>query len=321
MATDRRADGFGNALGFTPSTAITQYLYTQQYYDLINNTYYDWARNYDPMTGMFDQADYGYSGSLADPMTDLPYTFTGGDPINLSDLSGHDFGLASFDISFSIQAQLSSIDISMGSSMQLALQGVLTGATESEVLTEFVAGQLFGAAAIAAAPALEFAGGFIGTFGKLDVVQDFFTAFKSVLAGVNIETTMTADDANAAFIARNMAGPYMAGTLVAEGRTTVAEQFVRVYNIAANAGREGSFMTSLSQIRGMTAEQIQQALALPYLPADFSYVDVPVGTLIRVGRVGPNFGGVGGALQVQLMQRIGDAAFSGGGSISILIGL
>ena len=80
-------------------------------------------------------------------------------------------------------------------------------------------------------------------------------------------------------------------------------------------------MTSLSQIRGMTAEQIQQALALPYLPADFSYVDVPVGTLIRVGRVGPNFGGVGGALQVQLMQRIGDAAFSGGGSISILIGL
>ena len=98
-------DGFGNALGFTPSTAITQYLYTQQYYDLASNTYYDWARNYDPATGLFDQADYGYSGSLANPMTDLPYMFAGGDPINLLDPTGH-FGLTDVTVSFSINLAL-----------------------------------------------------------------------------------------------------------------------------------------------------------------------------------------------------------------------
>ena len=109
LATDRRADGFGNALGFTPSTAITQYLYTQQYYDLFNNTYYDWARNYDPMAGMFDQADYGYSGSLSNPMSYLPYTFTGGDPINLSDFNGHDFSLTSVVMNIAIGSMLSAI--------------------------------------------------------------------------------------------------------------------------------------------------------------------------------------------------------------------
>jgi hypothetical protein len=77
---------------------------------LINNTYYDWARNYDPMTGMFDQADYGYSGSLADPMTDLPYTFTGGDPINMLDLNGHDFSLGEVSVDVSIDVTIDSVE-------------------------------------------------------------------------------------------------------------------------------------------------------------------------------------------------------------------
>ena len=101
-------DGFGNALGFTPSTAITQYLYTQQYYDLASSTYYDWGRNYDPATGMFDQADYGYSGSLADPMSYLPYAFTGGDPVNMLDLNGHDFSLTDTIASLAINSVLTS---------------------------------------------------------------------------------------------------------------------------------------------------------------------------------------------------------------------
>ena len=109
-----RAHFFGDALGFTPSTALTQYLYTQQYYDLVNNTYYDWARNYDPMTGMFDQRDYGYSGTLTDPMTDLPYTFTGGDPVNMLDLNGHAFSMpdvmASIDVEEDIDASQATAD-------------------------------------------------------------------------------------------------------------------------------------------------------------------------------------------------------------------
>ena len=322
-------DGFGNALGFNAATALTTYLYSSMPFDAASGNYYDHARFYDSGTGGFTQADYGYSGSLNNPMSDLPYMFAGGDPINMLDLSGHAFGLVSFDVSFSFQAQLSSIDISAGSSMQLALQGVPTGATESEVLTEFVAGQLFGAAAFAAAPALEIAGGFIGSFAKLEVVQDFFSAFKSVLSGINIDATMTSDEANAAYIAAEvsqgknaaeLADPFMADTLVAQGRTSAAQQFVRVYNPAADAKLPGAFMTTLSQIRGMTAQQIREALALPYLPTDFTYVNVPVGTMVRVGRVAPSFG-AGGALQVQLLQEIDLSNFTGGGPISGLLGL
>ena len=107
-------DSFGNALGFTPSSAITPYLYTQQYYDQFSSTYYDWARNYNPITGEFTQADYGNYGSLADPMSGLPYSFTGGDPINLSDLNGHDFSIAEV-----------AIDMAINSIMTSAISGVV----------------------------------------------------------------------------------------------------------------------------------------------------------------------------------------------------
>ena len=105
-------DGFGNALGFTISSAITPYLYTQQYYDQFSSTYYDWARNYNPSTGEFTQADYGYSGSLSNPMTDLPYTFTGGDPINMLDPSGH-FGIVSVVVDFSLSLAVDVRDIAV----------------------------------------------------------------------------------------------------------------------------------------------------------------------------------------------------------------
>ncbi len=139
LATDRRADGFGNALGFTPSTAITQYLYAQQYYDLTNNTYYDWARNYDPTTGLFDQRDYGYSGSLNDPMSSLPYMFTGGDPINLSDLNGHGFSISETLGAMAINLTLDAIDIA-----------------ETVDITKTIGNALFPAPVISAAQVPEF---------------------------------------------------------------------------------------------------------------------------------------------------------------------
>ena len=99
-------DAFGNALGFNASTALTSYLYSSMSFDPASNNYYDDARFYTPGTCLFDQRDYGYSGSLADPMTDLPYTFTGGDPVNMLDLNGHDFSIASALAVVSISATL-----------------------------------------------------------------------------------------------------------------------------------------------------------------------------------------------------------------------
>ncbi len=152
-----RAHFFGDALGFTPSTAIRQYLYTQQYYDLINNTYYDWARNYDPMTGMFDQADYGYSGTLTDPMSSLPYMFTGGDPVNMLDLNGHDFTIADITVSFAINSAITAgLDVA---------GNVFLGQDKS--FGEIVADSLLGGAlgAIGGPIAGEFAGEAIARFG------------------------------------------------------------------------------------------------------------------------------------------------------------
>ncbi len=101
-------DAFGNALGFNASTALTSYLYSSMSFDAASGNYYDHARFYNAGIGMFDQADYGYSGSLTDPMTDLPYTFTGGDPINMLDLNGHDFSLTDALASFAINSIMTS---------------------------------------------------------------------------------------------------------------------------------------------------------------------------------------------------------------------
>jgi RHS repeat-associated protein len=82
-------DASGNALGFSAATALTTYLYSSMPFDAASGNYYDHARFYDSGTGSFTQSDFGYAGSLANPMSDLSYMFAGGDPINMLDLSGH----------------------------------------------------------------------------------------------------------------------------------------------------------------------------------------------------------------------------------------
>ena len=111
VVEDMNYGAFGNAIGFDASTALTTYLYSSMPFDAASGNYYDHARYLDTGTGSFTQADYGYSGSLANPMTDLPYAFTGGDPINLLDLNGHDFSLAE---SLSVESISDIIDTGLG---------------------------------------------------------------------------------------------------------------------------------------------------------------------------------------------------------------
>jgi RHS repeat-associated protein len=85
-------DGFGNAVGFTISSAITDYLYNQQYYDVISGQYYLRARNYDPATGTFTQQD-SYTINPGDLANANLYLYTGADPINMFDPTGN-FGSA-----------------------------------------------------------------------------------------------------------------------------------------------------------------------------------------------------------------------------------
>ena len=105
VAEEMNYDAFGSALGFNASTAPTTYLYSSMPFDAASGNYYDHARFYNSGIGEFTQSDYGYSGSLADPMSYLPYAFTGGDPINMVDLSGHD-GVISVVVEFTIELSL-----------------------------------------------------------------------------------------------------------------------------------------------------------------------------------------------------------------------
>jgi RHS repeat-associated protein len=87
LATDRRADALGKALDFTPSSAITDYLYDQQYYDSISGQYYIRARNYDPATGTFTQQD-SYTINPGDLANANLYLFAGADAVNMFDPTG-----------------------------------------------------------------------------------------------------------------------------------------------------------------------------------------------------------------------------------------
>ena len=132
-------DAFGNALGFNASTALTSYLYSSMSFDPASDNYYDDARFYTPGTGMFDQRDYGYSGQLTNPMADLPYTFAGGDPVNMLDLNGHAFSLGSLSISVSIMAGLNGI---LGASLSArngiwGAAGGLVGGIDSTYISMF----------------------------------------------------------------------------------------------------------------------------------------------------------------------------------------
>ena len=106
VVEDMNYDAFGNALGFDASTALTTYLYSSMPFDAASGNYYDHARYFDTGTGEFTQSDYGYSGSRANPMTSLPYAFTGNDPVNLSDLNGHGFDLPDVMTSVAISSEL-----------------------------------------------------------------------------------------------------------------------------------------------------------------------------------------------------------------------
>jgi filamentous hemagglutinin len=122
-------------------------------------------------------------------------------------------------------------------------------------------------------------------------------------------SAITADEANAPFIARGWNAPYDASSPVTTFTTTSDVQFVRV---STSDNPVGAFLANASDIEGMTPEEIQQYLALPKVPTQIADVTVPAGTNMQVGTVAaqPSFGApnVGGT-QYQLLQQIPNSSF------------
>lgn len=117
-------DAFGNALGFDPSAALTDLLYSGEPYDSRTGRQYLRARYYDPANGRFDRLD-PFDGDPRNPLSLHKYLYTHGDPINGTDPSGRNLsvslgtisigvGLATFDASVIFGAVNSTVGYATG---------------------------------------------------------------------------------------------------------------------------------------------------------------------------------------------------------------
>ncbi|GEM_PF-479547 len=98
--------------------------------------------------------------------------------------------------------------------------------------------------------------------------------------------------------------PYKEETPVYEITLTEKTKFVRVYR-EDKGNRVRSWIMKEEQIEGLTAAQIKDKFALPIEPTHVCDVNVPANTKIRVGTAAeqPGFGGKGGSIQFDLMNK------------------
>jgi RHS repeat-associated protein len=80
-------DAYGNAIGFDPSVALTEFLYSGEQFDSKIGQQYLRQRYYDPATGRFNRLD-PFFGDLNDPQSLHKYLYCHADSINYTDPSG-----------------------------------------------------------------------------------------------------------------------------------------------------------------------------------------------------------------------------------------
>ncbi len=80
-------DACGQAIGFNPADALTEFLYSGEQFDAKIGQQYLRQRYYDPSTGRFNRLD-PFFGNLSDPQSFHKYLYTHADPVNGIDPSG-----------------------------------------------------------------------------------------------------------------------------------------------------------------------------------------------------------------------------------------
>jgi outer membrane autotransporter protein len=92
--------------------------------------------------------------------------------------------------------------------------------------------------------------------------------------------------------------------------TTAPVQYVRFYSPGTN--QAGAFLVPSYVVRGLTAAQVKDVLALPFMPATQTVVQVPAGSCLIIGTAGPILNaltpplgvwGNGGAVQIYLVGK------------------
>lgn len=80
--------------------------------------------------------------------------------------------------------------------------------------------------------------------------------------------------------------------------TIAAESFVRVHG---HSNQARNWVMKATDIEGLTGPQISIKFNIPEVPTMLSKVEIPAGTKIRSGTVGPNtFGNSKGAVQFEI---------------------
>ncbi len=98
--------------------------------------------------------------------------------------------------------------------------------------------------------------------------------------------------------------------------TTAPTQYVRFYT-PGSSNQAGSFVVGSNQVRGLTATQIRDVIALPFVPTMQTVVQLPAGTCLLIGTAGsiltpPTVWGKGGAVQEYLIGRSTNGGCSSG---------
>ncbi|MDR0610181.1 MAG: HNH endonuclease, partial [Planctomycetaceae bacterium] len=125
-------DAYGNALGFDPKDALTEFLYSGEQFDSKIGQIYLRARYYDPATGRFNRLD-PFFGDVSDPKSLHKYTYTHGDPVNMTDPSGL-FGVGGIGVSMSIGNAMSGMRAYAAYGVRKVACGAVSGALVGSII-------------------------------------------------------------------------------------------------------------------------------------------------------------------------------------------
>lgn len=107
--------------------------------------------------------------------------------------------------------------------------------------------------------------------------------------GTSVSSIATGADANTHILSTSPTLAFVSGVPAAVVRTAVSSLYVRAYT-AGVTNPVGGFVAPINAVRGLTAEQIRDVLALPYLPTSLTLVEVPAGTCVLYGQAAPIVG-------------------------------
>lgn len=107
--------------------------------------------------------------------------------------------------------------------------------------------------------------------------------------GTSVPFVRTGADANAYIFSTAPTESFVNSAPAAVVRTTADTQYVRVYT-EGTTRPVGGFIAGSDTVRGMTAAEIKDRVALPYLPDSLTIVRVPAGTCILTGTGAPILG-------------------------------